>query len=128
MRDDQPGKNGDPVWWIASAQDLRSPALATANDVIGILFDSELGLVLYIIPYAKDADLRAQVTTASNLQSSLYPLYPPIQPLDEDGPWQVAIYWLVEQSLREDWENQIVQLRQETGLSEKAAALRIRRG
>lgn len=117
--DEQPANGGGPVWRVVNGQNLRSPVEPTTNGAAGILLDPELGLVLFVIPYAEGNDLRAQAIIASSLQSSLHPLYPPNPPVDEDGPWQVAIHWLVEESAREDWETQIVQLRQQTGFSEE---------
>src|SRR6266567_2138877 len=119
LSDQQTATDGGPVWRVVNGQDLRSSTEPTTSGAAGILLDPELGLVLFVIPYAQGSDLQAQVIIASSLQSSLHPLYPPVPPLDEDGPWQVAIHWLVEQSARAGWETQIVQLRQQTGFSEE---------
>ena len=119
LQDDQAADAGGPVWRVADRLDLRSSFNPTTDEPAGILLDPELGLVLFVIPYDKETDLQAQVVIASNLQSSLHPLCPPTPPLDEDGAWQVAIHWLVENSSRERWETQIVQLRQQTGFSEE---------
>ncbi len=119
LYDDHAADDGGPVWRVVNGLDLRSPVDPTTNDAAGILLDPELGLVLFVIPYDEGSDLQAQVIIASSLQSRLHPLCPPKPPLDEDGTWQVAIHWLVEDSDRERWETQIVQLRQQTGFSEE---------
>ncbi len=111
--------NGAPVWRCVQADDLRSPADASAKAVAGVLLDSELGLVLFVIPYVKGCAVSAQASAAASLQSSLHPMLPPIPPPDEFGAWQVAIHWLVEESDRDSWEAQIVQLRQHTGCAEE---------
>ena len=61
------------AWRIVSAIDLRSPAATTSNAQAGALLDAELGLVLFLIPFAKGDDLHAQVLGASvgRLQSAL---------------------------------------------------------
>src|SRR5438876_747375 len=87
--DEQPANDGDPVWRVVDGGDLRSPCRASEKDAVGTILDSELGLILFVIPYAEGSDVRAQVVRASNLQSSLHPLNPPIPPADEYGPWQV---------------------------------------
>jgi energy-coupling factor transporter ATP-binding protein EcfA2 len=119
LRDEPTTNDRDPVWRVVNVQDLRTRAEPAMDGTAGILLDPELGLVLFVIPYAKGCNLRAQAIIASSLQSSLQPVYPPVPPSDEDGSWQAAIHWLVEEAARADWEAQIVQLRQETGFSEE---------
>jgi hypothetical protein len=63
--------------------------------------------------------LQAQILGALSLQSSLMPLNPPIAPPDEYGTWQVALHWLVQESVRKEWEIEIVRLRQRSGFSEE---------
>jgi energy-coupling factor transporter ATP-binding protein EcfA2 len=108
-----------PTWRLVKAGDLRSPATAASDVQAGVLFDAEIGLVLFMIPFANGDDLQAQVLGALSLQSSLMPLNPPIPPPDEYGTWQVALHWLVQESARKEWENEIVRLRQRSGFSEE---------
>ena len=83
------------------------------------MLDAEIGLVLFIIPFANGDDLQSQVLGALSLQWSLIPLSPPIPPPDEYGTWQVALHWLVQEPARKEWENEIVRLRQRSGFSEE---------
>jgi hypothetical protein len=110
---------GKPAWRLVEADDLRSPATADSVNEVGVLLDAEIGLVLFIIPFANEDDLQAQVLGALSLQSNLMPLNSPIPPPDEYGTWQVALHWLVQQSARKAWENEIVRLRQKSGFSEE---------
>ena len=108
-----------PTWRLVEAGDLRVAATADSDGKVGVLLDAEIGLVLFVIPFASEDDLQAQVLGALCLQSSLMPLNPPIPPPDEYGTWQVALHWLVQQSSRKAWENEIVRLRQKSGFSEE---------
>ena len=108
-----------PTWRLVKAGDLRSPATAASDAQAGVLLDAEIGFVLFIIPFAGGDDLQAQVLGALSLQSSLMPLDPAIPPPDEYGTWQVALHWLIQESARKEWENEIVRLRQRSGFSEE---------
>ena len=108
-----------PAWRLIQAADLRSPATAASDAQAGVLLDAEVGLVLFMIPFANGDDLQAQVRGALSLQSSLMPLNPPVAASDEYGTWQVALHWLVPESARKEWENEIVRLRQGSGFSEE---------
>jgi energy-coupling factor transporter ATP-binding protein EcfA2 len=108
-----------PTWRLVNAGDLRTPATVASDVQAGVLLDAEIGLVLFMIPFANGDDLQAQVVGALSLQSSLMPLNPPIPPPDEYGTWQVALHWLVQESARKEWENEIVRLRQRSGFSEE---------
>ena len=108
-----------PAWRIVRAADLQSPTAADSDAQAGVLLDAELGLVLFLIPFAKGDDLQAQVLGALSLQSSLEPLNPPLAAPDEYGSWQVALHWLVPVSDRKEWENAVVRLRQRSGFSEE---------
>lgn len=108
-----------PTWRLVNAADLRTPPTVASVVQAGVLLDAEIGLVLFMIPFANGDDLQAQVVGALSLQSSLMPLNPPIPPPDEYGTWQVALHWLVQESARKEWENEIVRLRQRSGFSEE---------
>ena len=82
-----------PTWQLVKASDLRSPATAASDVQAGVLLDAEIGLVLFIIPFA-NGDEFLQVLGALSLQLSLMPLNPPIAPADEYGTWQVALHRL----------------------------------
>jgi hypothetical protein len=82
-----------PTWRLVNAGDLRTPATVASDVQAGVLLDAEIGLVLFMIPFANGDDLQAQVVGALSLQSSLMPLNPPIPPPDEYGTWQVALHW-----------------------------------
>src|SRR5258708_23475013 len=77
LNDNHAADNGGPIWRVVNGLDLRSPVEPTTNDAAGILLDPELGLVLFVLPYDEESDLRAQLIIASRLQSSLHPLCPP---------------------------------------------------
>src|ERR1035441_1864875 len=108
-----------PMWRLVKAGDLRSPATAASEAQAGVLLDVEIGLVLFIIPFPSGDDFQAQILGALSLQSSLMPVSPPVAPPDEYGTWQVALHWLVQESARKEWENEIVRLRQRSGFSEE---------
>ena len=108
-----------PAWQLVKAADLRSPAIAASDAQAGVLLDAEIGLVLFIVPFADGNDLQAQVLGALSLQSSLMPLSPPIPPPDGHGTWQVALHWLVQEPARREWENEIVRMRQRSAFSEE---------
>ena len=105
----------NPAWRLVKLSDLRSPAAAASDAQAAVLLDAEIGLVLYVIPYAGGDDLQAQVNAASGLQSSLMPLNPPAATPDEYGTWQVALHWLVPGAARNEWEDEMVRLRQSSG-------------
>lgn len=111
--------HAQPVWRWVKAANLRTPAPPEDPASAGALLDAELGLVLFVVPFAPQDDLAAQVAAALNLQSSLQPASPPSGPSDEAGPWQVALYWLVEASARSDWEDQMAELRQRPGCADE---------
>jgi energy-coupling factor transporter ATP-binding protein EcfA2 len=109
----------EPTWRLVKACDLRSLGTGASDAQAGVLLDAEIGLVLFMIPFAHGDDLQAQILGALSLQSSLMPLNPPIAPPDEYGTWQVALHWLVQESVRKEWENEIVRLRQRSGFSKE---------
>lgn len=119
LRDGPVAALGQPVWRCVRADDFLTPADAAVSAAAGMLLDAELGLVLFLIPFAPGGDVMAQASAAASLQSSLRLPQTPAASPDQFGPWQVAVHWLVPAAARASWEKQIVQLRQRTGLAEE---------
>ncbi len=89
-----------------------------------MLLDGEIGLLLYLLPFSLDIPMRSQVVRSLALRSQLaiernY-TGAPTPAADANGSWRVVINWLVvgpEQ--KDDWLDQITEMRRETSFSEE---------
>ena len=68
--------DGDPVWRLVNAEDLRSSVEPSTINLAGILLDSELGLVFFVIPYGQSTNIQREqavgrIGLAVELASSL---------------------------------------------------------
>jgi len=80
------------------------------------ILDPAVGLVLYVLIFAPDIDLRAQVARALAVRSRLLPeALQRGQEKDPRGQWRVAINWLVDAADASLWIGQAARLRSETG-------------
>ena len=81
-----------------------------------LILDPEVGLVLYVLIFGPDTDLRAQVARALAVRSRLLPeALQRGQEKDPHGQWRVAINWLVDVDDEGAWIEQAARLRSETG-------------
>lgn len=99
--------NGQPIW-------------ISETDKAWLL-DDEIGLALRIIHYCDtEDDLNTSIQEAVRTATQLQPHYGITDSdADKSGIWQVAICWLVESDLREDWCKKIASVRKESGFSEE---------
>jgi hypothetical protein len=92
--------------------------------------DAEIGLLLYVLAFGPDIDLRAQVARALAVRSRLLPeAIRRDQARDENGQWRVALHWLVDAGDMDTWIEHAARLRSDTGhLEEVPVDALLRRG
>jgi hypothetical protein len=103
------GRGVTPSWELVSAADLRSPAASKPE--AGALVDPEIALRLFLVPFASGDRLDRQVEAALALDAPK----PGTQHLTP------SLLWLVEESVRAEWQAQVVQLRHQSRVSEELA-------
>ncbi len=94
--------------------------------------DSEIGWILYLLPYETDR-MEQQVNQALGVRSRLLRESnytgngKPGDNDDKDGSWRVELVWLVKDSSWDDWQQNILELRRESGVAEEISfdAIRI---
>jgi energy-coupling factor transporter ATP-binding protein EcfA2 len=120
------GKGKNPVWRFVSSKDLTMSVKPDARDAAAALLDGEVGVLFYLLPFSLDIPMRSQVVRALALRSQLaiernYAASPTEQ-IDQNGAWRVVINWLVSGTeQKNDWIEQIAELRRETAFSEEVA-------
>jgi hypothetical protein len=111
------------IWKTVAASDLTTAISPTDRDAAGLVLDSEVGVLLYILPYRKGTDVRGQITRARRLRSELlaenHSAGPGTEETDEYGDWRIFLHWLVERGLQDDWLGTIMELRSQTAYTEE---------
>jgi hypothetical protein len=112
-----------PSWIDIDINDLSRPVKdASENLTVGLVVDSDIGMLFYIIPYTESQDVKAKVTNALKIRSELLPdsnFNPEADISDESGSWRVVLCWLLESHERDTWIRTISSLRKETSYLEE---------
>jgi hypothetical protein len=85
------------------------------------LLDDEIGLAMRIVPFTDEQDdLNTAIQHAIRTASHLQPRYAVDEnDADNNGIWQVGIFWLVDSGLCKSWRKAIAGIRRESGFSEE---------
>lgn len=112
-----------PVWLLVSQEDFTTSVAEDAADKVALLLDPEIGIICYVIHHANPTSLREQVSRALYLRSQLSIESHYTGSFDERsdgrGSWRIALLWLVDENLIENWNEQMVEMRHKTGFSEE---------
>ncbi len=115
-------KGSQPVWLDVSDDDLTSKPSSTESKA-GLLLDPEIGILTYILPFHEKNDLRSQIKRALALRSQLSIERNYNDKIadsdDERGAWRIILHWLVNESMKSKWIDQIMAVRRDTGYSEE---------
>jgi len=109
-----------PVWRLVSPDDLTSEA-QPSDSAVGALLDPEIGLLFYLAPFNSRTNLRQLIICAVALGTRLSrhtKSETPAEDGDPRGAWRVVLHWLVDRQHRQDWIEQVAEVRRETSFSE----------
>lgn len=108
---------GSYVWCDVRPGDKMLPK--DASEAGGMLMDSEIGVVLFLLHFRKGQDITAQFIHGLGIRSRLLPeshyAATPDPSSDPYGSWRVVLHWFAEREEdKQDWLQQIAKIRGET--------------
>ncbi len=112
-----------PSWLYVDLKDFGKPVKNDSDELpAGLVVDPDIGVLLYIIPYVKDQDVKAKITNALRIRSELLPdsnHSPDNKIIDAGGSWRVVLCWLLESNEMDTWIKNISSLRKDTAYLEE---------
>jgi hypothetical protein len=117
-------EGNQPVWRFVSADDLTTEAAPNSARTAGLLLDPEIGVLLYLLPFDTETNVRRQLHRALALRSRLVVTSNAVNSTDQDDPrgsWRVVMNWLARTEDRERWIGQVMEMRRQTGFSEEVS-------
>ncbi len=108
--------------WLSGDSLTKESTSSEAQSLV--IEDKDIGWLLFLLPYRSEY-IETQINQALGLRSQLLreSNYTGVEEAgeyeDQDSTWRVGLTWLVDEVNRDDWHQNIIELRRESGAAEE---------